>query len=160
MHDDEEAACFVQEVRRLYPFFPATMARLRRDVVWKGRSLPAGRRVLLDLYGTNRDARTWTEPDEFRPERFRGRQIGAFELVPQGGGDHHLNHRCPGEWITIRLMTTAVKILAQEFAYDVPPQDLALDMSRLPALPPDRFVIAGIRSVEPRQGAGGEEAVP
>ena len=148
---DAEVAWFVQEVRRFYPFFPATMARLRRNVVWKDRELPAGRRTLLDLYGTNRDPRIWSSPDEFHPERFRDREIGAHELVPQGGGDHHLNHRCAGEWITIRLMETAVKILAREFSYEVPPQDLALEMARLPALPPDRFVITGIHPAETGQ---------
>jgi fatty-acid peroxygenase len=40
------------------PFFPAVAARVRRDFDWKGYRLPRGRRVLLDLYGTDYDPRT------------------------------------------------------------------------------------------------------
>ena len=101
--DDGYLECFVQEVRRRYPFFPAVMARVRRDFEWKGYRFPRGRRVVLDLYGTNRDPRAWDAPEEFRPERFQGWDGSPFHFIPQGGGDHHRNHRCPGEWITIEI---------------------------------------------------------
>src|SRR3546814_10555834 len=58
----------------------------------------------LDLHGTNRDRRSWDAPEEFRPERFRRWDGSPFNFIPQGGGSHDLNHRCPGEWITIELM--------------------------------------------------------
>ena len=68
---DEYPELFVQEIRRLYPFFPAVMARTRHNFEWNGYRFPRGRRVMLDLYGTNRDARAWDAPEEFRPDRFR-----------------------------------------------------------------------------------------
>lgn len=136
---------FVQEVRRYYPFFPAVMARVRHDFEWNGYRFPRHRRVMLDLYGTNHDARCWPEPDEFRPERFRSWNGNPFNFIPQGGGDYQANHRCPGEWITIELMRVALDFLANRIRYEVPEQDLRIGYSRLPALPRSRFIITAVR---------------
>ena len=142
--DDENLELFVQEVRRFYPFFPAVMARARRDFDWNGYQFPRGRRVMLDLYGTNRDPRVWNAPEEFRPHRFRHWNGSPFNFIPQGGGDHELNHRCPGEWITIELMKVSCKFLTETIDYNVPDQDLEIDTRRLPALPRSRFVIGNV----------------
>lgn len=143
--EDGYADLFVQEVRRFYPFFPAVMARVRDDFDWNGYRFPRGRSVMLDLHGTNHDPRTWDRPEEFRPERFRQWDKSPFNFIPQGGGVHHVTHRCPGEWITIELMKVAVGLLARGMAYEVPEQDLRIDRSRLPALPRSRFVISHVR---------------
>jgi fatty-acid peroxygenase len=143
--DGEYLDWFVQEVRRFYPFFPAVGGRVKNEFEWRGHHFTQGTWVLLDLYGTNHDARSWEEPEAFRPERFRHWDGSAFNLIPQGGGDHHHGHRCPGEWITIELMKTAVRLLTLEMQYDVPKQDLSIDLSRMPALPESRFVISNVR---------------
>lgn len=93
---DPELEQFVQEVRRLAPFFPLVAGRVVEPFEWRESAFPHGRWVLLDLYGTNRDPRSWEEPDEFRPERFDRWEGDLFSLIPQGGGDHHRGHRCPG----------------------------------------------------------------
>lgn len=136
---------FVQEVRRFYPFFPAVVGETAAEFTWKGYRFHQGTRLILDLYGTNHDSRIWPDPDTFRPERFHARQPGPFELIPQGGGEHSQHHRCPGEWITIALMKQAVDFLSRSISYDVPSQDLRLNMSQLPALPRSRFVIENVR---------------
>lgn len=138
---------FVQEVRRFYPFFPMVTARVREDFEWQGYQFPRGRRVLLDLFGTNHDARVWKDPERFRPERFRDWDGSPFSFIPQGGGDHRTNHRCPGEWITIALMKVAVNALVTRLTYEVPAQDLTVDTRRLPALPRSRFIMANVRRV-------------
>ena len=143
--EEGHAELFVQEVRRFYPFFPAVAARARRDFDWNGHRFPREVRVLLDLYGTDHDPRTWDAPEGFRPERFRGWSRSPFGFIPQGGGDHHADHRCAGEWITIELMKAAVGFLAGTLSYDVPEQDLTIDRSSLPALPRSGFVIKNIR---------------
>lgn len=143
--EDGYAEWFVQEVRRFYPFFPSVLALVRQDFEWKGYPFPQGQRVVLDLYGTNHDARTWDARDEFRPERFRQWDASPFNFIPQGGGDHVLNHRCAGEWITIALMKVALSYLAGRLTYDVPDQDLRIDYARLPALPRSRFVLRNVR---------------
>jgi fatty-acid peroxygenase len=143
--DDRSTEWFVQEVRRFYPFFPSVMARVRRDFTWQGYRFRHGRRVILDLYGTNHDPRTWEAPSVFRPQRFAGWDGDPFTFIPQGGGDHQQHHRCPGEWITIELMKTGLRLLTDELAYEVPPQDLTVDDTRLPALPRSHFVMRNVR---------------
>jgi fatty-acid peroxygenase len=141
---------FVQEVRRFYPFFPSLVARVRSTFDWKGYTFPKGRRVILDLYGTNRDPRAWERPEEFRPERFAAVPCDSFAFIPQGGGDHETGHRCAGEWMTIELMKRAARFLANGMNYDVPSQDLSIDMARLPALPGGGFIMSNVRARHPR----------
>jgi fatty-acid peroxygenase len=147
-----ERECFVQEVRRLYPFFPSVLARTRVEFEWRDLQFPKGRRTILDLYGTNHDPRVWTEPKTFRPDRFRDWKGSPFVLIPQGGGDHGRHHRCPGEWITIELMKQAVEILSRRIGYDVPDQDLRIDLTRLPAMMHSGFVIASVHARKPPSG--------
>ncbi len=143
---DDDLEPFVQEVRRLYPFIPLIGGRVIAPFSWRGREFREGEWALIDLYGTNRDPAVWEEPDAFRPERFRGRSIGSYDMIPQGGGDHADTHRCPGEWLLIEQLKTIVRLLVREMTYTVPEQDLGIDLARMPALPNDRMIIAGVRA--------------
>jgi fatty-acid peroxygenase len=143
--DDEDLEWFVQEVRRFYPFFPAVGGRVQRAFDWRGHHFARGAWVLLDIYGTNHDPRSWEEPQAFRPDRFRHWNGSPFNFIPQGGGDFDHGHRCAGEWITIALMKTAVRMLTTGMRYEVPEQDLRIDLSRMPAQPKSRFVIRNVR---------------
>lgn len=138
---------FVQELRRYYPFFPNTVARTAREFEWNGYRFPAGVRTILDIYATNHDARLWEQPYEFRPERFRDRSPGQFDLIAQGGGEHLSGHRCPGEWITIALVKVALEFLTRRMRYEVPPQDLGIRLNRIPAVPKSRFVISRVERI-------------
>lgn len=142
--EEEAAERFVQEVRRFYPFFPALMARTRRGFRWGGIAFPKGRRVLLDLHGTN-CSDSWNDAHEFQPERFRAEPSDPFMFIPQGGGEHHRHHRCPGEGITLALMKMALKVFTLRIDYDVPSQDLRIDRTRMPALPVSRFLLRDVR---------------
>lgn len=147
VNDKDARHRFVQEVRRYYPFFPVAAARLRHDVQWQGHTLPGGTRLLLDLYGTNHDPAIWAAPETFDPERFRQREVDAWQLIPQGGGDHHINHRCPGEWITLRLMEETIRQL-DAMHWTVPEQNLEIDLSEIPALPESGMIL---REVHPHR---------
>jgi fatty-acid peroxygenase len=139
--DPAFAEAFAHEVRRFYPFAPFVGGKAPRAVEWAGQRIPEGAMVLLDLYGQNHDPDLWDDPYAFRPERFLGRDIGAFELVPQGGGDPRSGHRCPGEQITVALLSTlAVRLARLEF--DVPEQDLTISLRRIPARPASGVVLA------------------
>jgi fatty-acid peroxygenase len=135
---------FISEVRRFYPFFPAVPAKVRQPFRWGGHEFPRNRRVMLDLHGTNHDERVWQAPETFHPQRFLQWNGDAYSFVPQGGGSHQLQHRCPGEWITVALMRTATDFLTETIRYNVPEQDLRVDTTRLPALPRSRFVISAV----------------
>jgi fatty-acid peroxygenase len=138
--DERDLTGFVQEVRRFYPFFPAIGGRVVEPFVWHGYAFEKDEWVLLDLYGTDHDARLWPEPESFRPERFRDWRDDAFTLVPQGGGAFETGHRCPGEWLTIDIVREAVRQLVRT-PYSVLPQDLSISLRRMPALPASGFVI-------------------
>src|SRR4051812_2596422 len=131
------AEAFAHEVRRFYPFAPFIGGRAARVVEFDGERIPHNAMVLLDLYGQNHDAALWEDPYAFRPERFltpegHGREIGEFELVPQGAGDPRTNHRCPGEQLTVALLSAlAVRLARLEF--EVPEQDLSISLRRIPA---------------------------
>ncbi|PWS37068.1 cytochrome P450 [Falsiroseomonas bella] len=129
-----ELEAFVQEVRRFHPFFPMVAGRVRAAFDWRGHHFRDGDWVLLDLYGTDHDPRIWGDPEVFRPERFHDWDGSPFNFVPQGGGEHFTGHRCPGEWATIALMRGAVRLLAR-LPWDMPEQDLTVDLSRMPAQP-------------------------
>ncbi|MFC3384672.1 cytochrome P450 [Couchioplanes azureus] len=139
--DDEFTTAFAHEVRRFYPFTPFLGGRATRDLVFRGERVPRGTLVLLDVYGQHHDPAVWPDPYDFRPERFAGRTIGEFDLIPQGGGDPRTGHRCPGEKITMAVLGTLVQRLARLDHY-LPPQDLSIDLSRMPAR-----VASGVRLV-------------
>lgn len=142
---DQRILDFAQEVRRFYPFFPFAAARVRESFEWEGYHFPADRRVLLDLYGTNRDPGLWDDPEDFRPSRFRQWEGGLYDLVPQGGGTHLQNHRCAGEFITLEIMWGAVDVLTRVLDYDVPAQDLEVDPSHMPGRPKSGFIVTNVR---------------
>ena len=100
--------------------------------------------MLLDLYGTNHDPQLWEHPEVFDPERFRDWNGSRFNLIPQGGGDYYINHRCPGEWITIALMKVTLNFLIQSLKYDVPDQNLKISLSKMPTILKSGFVISNI----------------
>jgi fatty-acid peroxygenase len=138
--DPSFAEAFAHEVRRFYPFAPFIGGRAPREVEWDGVRIPKNSMVLLDLYGQDHDADLWGDPYAFRPDRFLGRDIGAFELVPQGGGDPRTGHRCPGEQLTVALLSAlAVRLARLEF--DVPEQDLSIALHRIPARPRSGVVL-------------------
>ena len=139
--DDTAVERFVHEVRRISPFFPAAAARVRVPFEFGGTHFPAGRLVLFDLYGTNRDPQRWAEPDRFDPDRFGDWDGSPFDFVPQGGGDHRDGHRCAGEWITIDQMQLAARVLTRDIDYTVPSQDLRVSHRRMPTGPRSGFVI-------------------
>ncbi len=131
---DDDLEAFVQEVRRFYPFFPPVAAQVCREFVWDGWHFTKGARAMLDLYGTNHDDRAWPLPHEFRPERFLGSMPGLFDFVPHGGGRAQ-------DPLSLVLMKLAARQLAVHLRYQVPAQDLDLQMDRPPALPRDRFIV-------------------
>ncbi len=138
--DPAFAEAWAHEVRRFYPFAPFIGGRAPREVEFDGVGIPENSVVLLDLYGQNHDPELWDAPYEFRPERFLGRDIDAYELVPQGGGDPRTGHRCPGEQLTVALLSALAVRLAR-LEVDVPEQDLTSALHRIPARPASGVVL-------------------
>jgi fatty-acid peroxygenase len=138
--DPAFAEAWAHEVRRFYPFAPFIGGRAPRELEWDGQRIPRNAMVLLDLWGTDHDPDLWPEPYAFRPERFLDRAIDAFEFVPQGGGDPRTNHRCPGEQVTVGLLSALAVRLARLDA-EAPDQDLTISLRRIPARPASGVVL-------------------
>jgi fatty-acid peroxygenase len=149
------ATAFAHEVRRFYPFAPFIGGRAPHEVEWDGERVPAGSMVLLDLFGQNHDPDLFREPYAFRPGRFLAedgaedgaqvRQIGPWELVPQGAGDPRTGHRCPGEDVTVALLSSLAVRLAR-LEYSLPDQDLTISLRRIPARPASGVVLTAVRA--------------
>ncbi|WP_237774007.1 cytochrome P450 [Actinosynnema sp. ALI-1.44] len=139
----EFAVAFAHELRRFYPFAPFVGGRAVRDLTWQGHEIPEGALVLLDLYGQNHDSRWWADPYRFDPDRFVGREIDMWHLVPQGAGDPQTGHRCPGEAFTVAILAELSTRLAH-LDYRVPDQDSTISLSRIPARPRSGFVLVPV----------------
>ncbi|KOU65280.1 MULTISPECIES: cytochrome P450 [unclassified Streptomyces] len=131
------ATGFAHEVRRFYPFAPFVGGLAARDLQWRGEIVPAGTLLLLDLYGQHHDPQLWAHPYRFDPHRYAAGE-SLRHLIPQGGGDAAEGHRCPGEDITVTLLTALVTELAGLDVH-VPDQDLTIPLSRMPTLPRSGF---------------------
>lgn len=136
---------FLKEIRRFYPFFPFVEALVKKDFYWNGFHFPQKSRVILDLYSTNHDERIWKNPNEFRPERFEDERIKEFSSIHHDGIGLYDNHRYFGEMITLALMKEAVEFLTSGVEYEVPPQNLYIDLTQIPTLPESRFLIKKVR---------------
>ncbi len=145
--DDGWLRPFTHEVRRLYAFFPFIAARVRQDFEWEGYGFKAGTRVLLDLYGTNRDPATWEQPEVFMPERFVGWQGDAYSFIPQGGASAEYHHRCPGEYLTIVLIESALQLFCRRMHYTIAEQDLNVSTRRMPMLPARCLILSDIEAL-------------
>lgn len=142
-HDDQWLRPFTQEVRRFYAFLPFIAARVRQDFEWEGYRFKAGTRVLLDLYGTNRDPVTWHQPDEFLPERFIAWQGSAYSFIPLAGAAQ----RCPCEQLSIVLIESALRLFCRRMHYTVTQQDLSISTRRMPMPPASCLVLSEIAAV-------------
>lgn len=58
-----------------------------------------------------------------------------------------MQHRCPGEPLTIELMKGALQFFLHDVTYEVPPQDMRISLRRMPAEPASRMRLAKVRFV-------------
>lgn len=143
--DGPLAVAFAEEVRRYYPFVPLLPAVARHDLEFEGEQLAEGDRVLIDIYGTNRDERHWSAPETFDPGRFldTGEAFAEY-FVPQGGGRPETGHRCPGEMITVGLLAQTVAELSRLDAR-VARNGLGWSIHRMPTGPRNGVLLSEVR---------------
>ncbi|KAK7283328.1 hypothetical protein RIF29_12769 [Crotalaria pallida] len=112
----------VKETLRLYPAGPLSGPRVfTEDCTLGGYHIKAGTRFILNLWKLHRDPRVWSDPLEFKPERFlsaahnKGVDVKGqhFELLPFGGG----RRSCPG--IPFGLQMTQLALAGFLHAFEV-----------------------------------------
>ena len=143
---DELQDSFIHEMRRYYPLFPAVPGISLQDVEIDGYLIPEGSWVALDLYGTNHDARTIDQPEEFKVDRYKGdtERISyeeEYEMIAQGGGEFRSMHRCAGEWITLHTLRVLSDHLVNKYEFSVPEQDFEIPMNQFPTYPNSKVLL-------------------
>ncbi|KAJ7958090.1 Cytochrome P450 [Quillaja saponaria] len=121
----------IKETLRLYPAGPLLGPReALEDCIVAGYDVPAGTRLVVNIWKIHRDPRIWTDPSSFRPERFltshahvdvRGQD---FELIPFGSG----RRSCPGVSFALQVLHLTLARLLQSFEFATP-SDQPVDMT-------------------------------
>ncbi|XP_025796600.1 cytochrome P450 71A1-like isoform X2 [Panicum hallii] len=120
----------VKETMRLHPVAPLLTPRLcREDVSVGGYDVPAGTRVLINIWAIGRDPAVWEAPMAFRPERFVGSGVDVkgqdLELLPFGSG----RRMCPGIGLGLKMVHMILANLLHAFAWRLPDGVAAEDLS-------------------------------
>nr|BBD34751.1 N-methystylopine hydroxylase [Eschscholzia californica subsp. californica] len=113
----------IKETMRLYPAGPLIERRTMEDCEVAGFHVPAGTRLLVNLWKMQRDKEVWSEePLEFRPERFLTSNTEVdlkgqhYELIPFGAG----RRICPGVSFAVQLMHLVLARLLHGFEMTTP----------------------------------------
>ncbi|KAI3785521.1 hypothetical protein L1987_44640 [Smallanthus sonchifolius] len=131
----------VKETLRLYPAGRLGGTRVfSEDCTVAGYHVPKGTWLLVNVWNLQQDPEVWSNPSEFRPERFLDENhkhvdvVGAhFELIPFGAG----RRSCPGIALALQLLHLVVASLLQHF-----------DISTLGGAPVDMAETAGLTSAK------------
>ncbi|XP_068655584.1 cytochrome P450 CYP82D47-like [Aristolochia californica] len=108
----------VKETLRLYPAAPLGIPHASmEDCSIGGYHVPAGTRLLLNIWKIQRDPGIWENPSEFRPERFLSSSAHVdvrgqhFELIPFGAG----RRMCPGISFALQVVQLTLARLLHGF---------------------------------------------
>lgn len=138
----------VKETLRLYPPGPLGGPReATQDCHVGGYYVPKGTRLTVNIWKLHRDSRVWSEPLEFRPERFLGEHKNVnfqgqnFEYIPFSSG----RRMCPAVTYGSQLVQMILAGLLQGFHISTP-VDKAVDMSEglgiaLPKVKPLEIIV-------------------
>ena len=123
----------VKETFRLHPPAPLLIPhKAEIDVEICGFTVPKNSQVIVNAWAIGRDPRTWSNPNEFMPERFMECEIDVkgrdFELIPFGTG----RRMCPGMQLAHRMVHLILASLLHSHGWkleddDVKPENM--DMS-------------------------------
>ncbi|OEL19400.1 Cytochrome P450 CYP736A12 [Dichanthelium oligosanthes] len=121
----------VKETMRIHPVAPLLAPRLsREDTSVDGYDIPAGTRVLVNVWAIGRDPALWGDAsEEFVPERFVGSGVDVkgqdFELLPFGSG----RRMCPGYTLGLKMVQLTLANLLHAFAWRLPDGVAAEELS-------------------------------
>ncbi|MFS7952357.1 putative cytochrome P450 [Helianthus anomalus] len=122
----------VKETLRLYPAtFLNPPRAFTKDCTIAGYHVPKGTWVIVNTWKLHRDPKIWSDPCEFRPERFlSANHMGLdvkwtnFELIPFGAG----RRSCPGINLADHTLHMVLATLLQNFDLSSP-NEAPIDMS-------------------------------
>ncbi|URE18780.1 Cytochrome P450 [Musa troglodytarum] len=104
----------IRETLRLLPPGPLLVPReSTMDCSAGGFHVPRGAMLMVNAYKMHRDPALWTDPAEFKPERFESGEGEGYEYVPFGVG----RRRCPGEAMAMKAVGLVLASLVQCFEW-------------------------------------------
>ena len=110
------ARAVLDETLRLYP--PAwliTRKSLQADVLG-GHDIPAGALIILSPWLLHRHPLVWTDPGEFRPERFLESEVERTSFIPFGAGPR----LCIGRDFSYVEGVAMLSSLARRYRFEYP----------------------------------------
>jgi cytochrome P450 len=117
--------CIVNESLRIQPVSPLLCPHLSsEDCVIGGYHIARGTMLLPNAWALNRDPKVWDDPTSFKPERFQGTKIGAYQFMPFGMG----RRQCPGNTLANRVVNHSLAALIQCFEWERETEEL-IDMT-------------------------------
>ncbi|XP_021675791.2 xanthotoxin 5-hydroxylase CYP82C4 isoform X1 [Hevea brasiliensis] len=123
----------IKETLRLYPVAPLIPREFMEDCNIAGYHVPAGTRLLVNVWKIQRDPRFWTNPTAFQPERFLTSHMDVdvrgqhYELLPFGSG----RRSCPGASFALHALHLALARFLHAFDLATP-NDQPVDMTETP----------------------------
>jgi 5-O-(4-coumaroyl)-D-quinate 3'-monooxygenase len=111
----------VKESLRLHPPTPLMLPhKASTSVKIGGYNVPKGANVMVNVWAVARDPKVWSNPLEFRPERFLEENIDIkgsdFRVLPFGAG----RRVCPGAQLGINLVASMTGHLLHHFEWSLP----------------------------------------
>lgn len=115
----------VKEVSRLHPVAPLLIPRRARvSHVIGGYSVPKGTKIFVNAWAIQRDPKYWTNPLEFKPERFLDSHTdwnykgNDFRYIPFGSG----RRICVGMPLGVKSVSHLLSTLLHSFNWELPPE--------------------------------------
>ncbi|PIA56147.1 hypothetical protein AQUCO_00700476v1 [Aquilegia coerulea] len=126
----------IKEALRIYPAGPLAGARIAtEDCTVAGFHVPAGTRLVVNLWKIQRDPLVWSDPSQFLPDRFLTNHVEMdvkgqnYELIPFGAG----RRTCPGMAFALQVMPLVMARLLHGFELTTP-MDMPVDMTETAGL--------------------------
>ncbi|KAE9586777.1 putative cytochrome P450 [Lupinus albus] len=126
----------IKETLRLYPAGPLLGPReAQEDCNVAGFHVPAGTRLVVNIWKIQRDPSIWKDPSAFIPERFLTTHDAIdvkgqnFELIPFGSG----RRSCPGMSFALQVLHLTLARLLHAFEIATP-SNQPVDMTESPGL--------------------------
>ncbi|KAM0035162.1 putative cytochrome P450 [Helianthus debilis subsp. tardiflorus] len=111
----------VKEALRLHAPLPLLLAReARNGVSLMGYDIPPRTQVIINAWAIGRDPASWTEPEEFKPERFINSPVDYkglhYEFLPFGAG----RRGCPGLHFGVVLIDIILANIVYKYNFVLP----------------------------------------
>ncbi|KAJ4888352.1 hypothetical protein Rs2_28100 [Raphanus sativus] len=109
----------IKESLRLHPPGALLPREFEQGCKIQGFYIPKGTSLVINAYAVMRDINSWTDPNEFKPERFLGeegeRREHVLNFLPFGAG----RRACPGSNVAYILGGITIGVMVQCFDWKI-----------------------------------------